>query len=138
MVSRTKLMMLVVVVATVTACASTEKRSFDNVRLTGFGSDRPDSLCENFRLTQAQAGQFLNRVRPINARQMHDHYNYLPCFVKGTVTRIGQSHEICDLIIRAGGTVELSCEGGQTYLYACDTCDELLVDDPQLDSSSQR
>lgn len=106
------------------------QQQFENAVVTDIGSDEHTPLCAEFRLTDNQAQQFLNRSRPINAQQMHDHYSYLPCYVKGRVNLKGDPQQICHFTIRAGGTVELDCDGSKGYVYACDTCDELLTDQP--------
>ncbi len=90
------------------------------------GSDEQPGLCANFRLTNEQVTQLLNRAKPITPKQMHDHYNYLPCYVRGTVMRSGEGAMSCDFTVRAGGTAELVCDDGQAYIYACDTCEALI------------
>jgi len=66
----------------------------------------------------------LKHNRLITAKTMHDKYDYLPCYVKGT-SRIKDKK--CNWEIRAGGTVEISCSD-TNYTLACDKCDDLLSD----------
>ena len=88
------------------------------------GSDEENTLCENFKLTYEQAVLLLKHNRLITAKTMHDKYDYLPCYVKGT-SRIKDKK--CNWEIRAGGTVEISCSD-TNYTLACDKCDDLLSD----------
>lgn len=128
MVRPFKFTLAVAFAAAVTSCASTVSTRFQDAAVHSTGNERPFALCAGFRLTDEEAQRFLNRSKPINAQQMHDHYNYQPCFVKGRVAKVEQSRQFCDFIIRAGGTAELACEDGEAYIYACDTCDDLLKD----------
>lgn len=118
---------LLAVAATMTACAASGG-GFRAAKVKSIDSDEPTPLCSGFRLSDGQAQEFLERSNKITAQQMHDNYNYLPCYVKGTVVRVDESEHTCDFTIRAGGIAELSCENGQAYIYACDTCEALLQD----------
>src|SRR5690606_16921292 len=110
----------------ISGCTLNGSKQFHSASVHSVGSDEPSSLCANFSLTNDQATQLLNRAKPITPQQLHDHYNYLPCYVKGTVIRSGEGTMSCDYTIRAGGTAELVCDDGQGYIYACDTCEVLL------------
>lgn len=131
MVNRFKFTLMVAIVAAVLSCASIGSKTFQDAAVRNVGSDRPSILCAGFGLTDDPSQQFLNRSKPITVQQMHDHYSYLPCYVKGKVAKGGQTRQVCDFTIRAGGTVELACEDGEDYIYACDTCEELLWGRPK-------
>lgn len=111
--------------ATFIGCAATDNLRFSSAKNLEVGGDEDMALCRDFQLTENQSVQFLNQSSAISAREIHDHYNYLPCYVKGTVINEGQE---CDFTIRAGGTAELVCDGGESYILACDDCEGLLTD----------
>lgn len=127
MVNPKGFMALLALAAGVAGCASS-KVHFHDAAVTSIGSDQPTPLCVDFSLSDEQALQFLRSSEAITAQQMHDNYNYLPCYVRGRVVRAEGSKQSCDFTIRAGGTAELNCEDGQGYIYACETCEELLTD----------
>lgn len=103
-------------------CASAVPE-FTNVRVLAVGSDSPNEFCSDFSLSNKQALEFLDRSREVTIEEFHNNYDYLPCYVKGAVYR---DHRKCEFEIRAGGTVELSCDDDKGYLLVCDTCDHLL------------
>lgn len=128
MVSLCKRAVLLGILVAVSGCTLSGSQQFHSASVHNMGSDESSSLCANFRLTNDQATQLLNRAKPISPQQFHDHYDYLPCYVKGTVIWSGEGTMSCDYTIRAGGTAELVCDNGQGYIYACDTCEALLTD----------
>lgn len=127
MVKNTLLILLFLVLV---ACGKNEDSSkresviFSDVAVIEIGSDEENTFCKNFKLTNEQAVLFLKRSRMITAKTMHDKYDYLPCYVKGT-SKIKDKK--CNWEIRAGGTAEISCSDNN-YILACDKCDDLLKD----------
>lgn len=97
---------------------------FSNIKVTAKGTEQKGSLCDKFTLTNEQAAVFLKKSRLIDIKALHDKYDYLPCYVKGTSTL---KKKQCNWEIRAGGTAEISCNSNN-YIMACDDCDDLLKD----------
>jgi len=103
------------------------------------GSDRndvTDVYVEDFQSTEMDrcrpsdvpldngaAAEFFRRAKLVDGRTLHDHYNYAPCFVEGTLKYHSNS---CEWRIRAGATGEIRC-GQQERLFACDDCDDLFA-----------
>lgn len=114
-----------VITAGLGGCASSVDKPFNNVTVLDT-ANQSGELCGAFRLNDAQAEQFLNRTRAISAKEMSDHYNFLPCYVEGRVTMFGEVGQLCHFRIDAGGIAELSCDDGGRYIYVCDTCEHLL------------
>lgn len=112
---------------TMTGCASATP-GFANAHVSAIGSDSPNEFCSDFRLSDEQVLEFLGRSREVTIEEFHNEYDYLPCYVRGTATR---NRSKCGFEIRAGGTVELSCENGEGYMMVCDTCDHLLGGEKQ-------
>ena len=78
-----------------------------NVQISGSGVDSPadQNLCVNFSLTPEQATEFINRSIIVDHRSIHDHYDFAPCYVRGTgLLKAG----IARWEIRAGGTGEIT------------------------------
>lgn len=89
-------------------------------------SEQKDSFCADFNLTQTQAAVFFNRGKEIDATTMHDNYDWLNCYVEGKLNNKTLGFENCTYSIQAGGTANIVCEEGKAYLWACDSCDDLL------------
>ena len=127
MVKNTVLILLFLVLVACGKNVESSKREsviFSDVAVIEIGSYEENTLCKNFKLTYEQAVLFLKHSRLITAKTMHDKYDYLPCYVKGT-SRIKDKK--CNWEIRAGGTAEISCRD-TNYTLACDKCDDLLSD----------
>lgn len=130
MVTFMKYIFFCLTLLSVTACAS-QTAKFSDAKITGAGSDKPNSLCQNFQLTDQEAVTFFTKAKQVSAIEIHDQYDYLPCYVKGTIAikkASSPQKAICDFNIRAGGTAELTCNNEETVFYGCKTCDKLLQD----------
>ncbi len=111
----------------VTACAHTP--NFTNAKTTSHGSDQPNSLCEKFNLTNIEALEFFKKSKEVDSIKIHNEYDYLPCYVKGTISaNHNKTTKNCAFTIRAGGTAELTCPSEETKFYTCEKCDTILRD----------
>lgn len=104
---------------------SLESAVISNVRVIEKGADSGGAFCINFSLTNAQAFELIKSSREVEINEFHNNYEYLPCFVKGS---LNMDTKQCKFTIRAGGTVELTCDDDTGFLYVCDSCDHLLKD----------
>ena len=119
---------------TLTACETDSRNNVpETITNTGFDvlstqprSEEQDSFCADFKLTQNQAAAFFNRGKEIDATTMHDNYDWLNCFVEGKLNNKTLEFENCTYSIQAGGTANIVCAEGKSYLWACDSCDDLL------------
>jgi hypothetical protein len=94
------------------------------IHVTGHGTDPGNaSICEGFRLTDAQAREFFVKAQAVTAEQIHDDYDVLPCWAAGT-TRNGA--ETTTWKIRAGGTAEVTAANGDVTYFGCRTCDDIF------------
>jgi len=93
------------------------------VRVTGRGSDQAGAFCSDFRLSDQQAQQFFVRSAIITEKQLHDDYEYLPCWVEGTITT---GADTATWKIRAGATAEIQRADGTTERRGCQECDDLF------------
>jgi hypothetical protein len=91
--------------------------------VTATGEDQPKSVCEGFRLTEAQVKSFFKRAKVITEKELHDEYEYLPCWVEGTVTK-GTVKDTWR--IRAIGIGEIRHQDGRRELVGCKDCDDLF------------
>lgn len=97
---------------------------FSHIQILQVGMDQGGEFCKDFTLTNEQVGQYFKQAQRVTFKQLHDQYDYLPCFVKGTLQR--QDHA-CEFSIRAGATAELTCSNDQQFFYACTTCNNLFT-----------
>ena len=74
-------------------------------------------------LSHSQARAFFLRAKRVDIKTLHDHYNYAPCYIEGTLKHGTQP---CDWQIRAGATGQISC-GKITEYFVCDDCDDLFT-----------
>ena len=75
-----------------------------NVVIAETGNDDPsDSAgeCLDFKLSDSQARAFLNRASIVTSYEIHDSFNWFPCYVRGTAEFRGLP---ATWEIRAGGT----------------------------------
>lgn len=91
-------------------------------------SEQKNNFCAGFKLTQAQTAAFFNRGKEIDAITMHDNYDWLNCYVEGKLNNKALGFINCTYSIQAGGTANIACGEGKAYLWACDSCDDLLRD----------
>jgi len=73
-------------------------------------------------LSNQQVNDYFNRAKQVEYSVIHDHYNFAPCYIEGTLKF---NNKICEWQIRAGATGYIKC-GEDTQYYACDTCDDLF------------
>ncbi|WP_281560257.1 hypothetical protein [Thalassomonas sp. RHCl1] len=107
------------------SCANkpSSNNSFEDVYVADFNSDdikscRPSDV----DLSHYQAKQFFIRARQVEHKVIHDHYNYAPCYIEGTMKYNAQ---ICDWQIRAGATGFIKC-GDNKQFFVCDLCEDLF------------
>ena len=86
----------------------------DTAGVDGTKSD----ICAGFTLTDSQAQSYFYRSIEISAKEMHDQYDYLPCYVRGKCEIYGKA---CEWEIRAGGTASVDTSSDH-YLFGCKNC----------------
>lgn len=83
------------------------------------GNDGVSSeFCAAFSLTKDEAQYFFDNAKQVSAKDIHDNYAFLPCFVAGKGLL---NEKQCEWEIRAGGTSNIVCED-QSILMACEDC----------------
>lgn len=94
-----------------------------DVYVADFQSDDM-ALCKpsDIDLSHAQASEFFERAKVVISRELHDHYNYAPCYIEGTLKKGSQ---VCEFHIRAGATGQIQC-GSTVEYFACDDCQALF------------
>ena len=97
---------------------------FSHIQILQVGMDQGGEFCKDFTLTNNQVEQYFKQVEEVTFKQLHDHYDYLPCFVKGTLQR---QTKVCEFSIRAGATAELNCSNDKQYFYVCTTCENFFT-----------
>ena len=116
--------LLPLVSAGVVGCATpAAPDAWTDLRVESRGQDKGGEFCGDFSLTSEQAGWFMRRARPRSAAQIHDEFEQLPCWVRGTVRRSGG---LWHWEIRAGGTARTEDPQGAVVLLGCNDCDAVL------------
>jgi len=97
------------------------------VNIADFVSDAPlQCRPSDVDLTKVEAMQFFRQAREVDYKILHDHYNFAPCGIEGTLRYQQQS---CDWKINAGATGQIRCADTVRY-FACDDCEQLFVKKP--------
>jgi hypothetical protein len=94
-----------------------------DIRVKEAGADGENEFCRSFELSDAQVKSYFERAEEISFKQQHDEFDYLPCYVKGTLQRQGEQ---CEFVIRAGATAEVVCKNNLQIFYGCMTCDDIF------------
>jgi hypothetical protein len=97
--------------------------ALDEVHIDSRGFEAGGDFCADFTLTAAQARYFLARSVVVTARQQHDGWDILPCYVRGTAR---SASGVWHWEIRAGGTATLETPAGDGELRGCSDCDAVL------------
>lgn len=109
------------------ACAAPYAReALEDFRVTAQGQDAGGDFCRDFTLTPAQASGFFGRAEVQTAAQLHDRFDRLPCWVRGSA-RSGKG--IWQWEVRAGGTARLVAPDGGVQLLGCSACEAVLGGD---------
>ncbi|MGP9802760.1 hypothetical protein [Rheinheimera sp. NSM] len=109
------------------ACGS-QQQSFDSdqigsLYIADFVSDAPEQCRPtDVDLSNIEVKQFFKQAREVAHKILHDHYNYAPCAIEGTL-KYGQ--QSCNWQVRAGATGHIQC-GEEHRYFACDDCAALF------------
>lgn len=100
----------------------------DSVQLADYqilanGQEEGGEFCKDFNLTPEQAEWFFARAKLMEAQQLYQRFDHLPCWVRGTAR---SSAGIWQWEIRAGGTARIVSPDGEAELLGCDQCDAVL------------
>lgn len=114
-----KFILAVVFIACLQGCvAGPSLGPAQKVVITGSGGERPDDPgCRGFKLSLQQAKRFLNHAKIITPYELHDSYEWLPCYVTGTAEFRGLP---AAWRIRLGGTGSITILDEFTYSIADD------------------
>lgn len=123
MLKPSTLLLAIIFCASCATSQSFRQQEVTAVYVEDFGSD-DNGRCrpEDVDLSHREAKEFFLRARQVESRVIHDHYNYAPCFIEGTLTYRSRQ---CEWEIRAGATGYIKCEG-KTHYFVCDVCDDLF------------
>jgi hypothetical protein len=86
------------------------------VVITEAGGEKPDDLgCRDFKLSVRDARRFLSHAAIVTPYELHDSYDWFPCYVRGTAEFRGLPAE---WEIRPGGTGTITILNEFTYSIA--------------------
>lgn len=119
-----KLVVSIVISLFIISCSSRfNTQAIEELYVQDFQTtDMSSCSTKDVNLTHAEALTFFQVSKQVNSKAIHDHYDYAPCFVEGTLKYHGV---LCDWNIRAGKTGAINCKGEELY-FACDECDYLF------------
>ncbi|MCP4456574.1 MAG: hypothetical protein GY816_00885 [Cytophagales bacterium] len=112
------------IVLLIFSCAANNK-GITNIDVKETGTESGGEFCNKFSLSNLQATELIKASREVEINEFHNNYEYLPCFVKGS---LNMGVKECNFTIRAGGTVEITCTDNTGYIFVCDSCEHLLID----------
>ena len=117
---------LLVIAAMLGGCAVTQAPGPAPVQyqVTARGQDKEGEFCQDFNLTPEQVATFFSLASERTQRQIHDDFDYLPCWVRGKGESARGSFE---WEVRAGGTASMSWPDGRFQTLGCDKCEALLM-----------
>jgi hypothetical protein len=117
---------LLIIAASMTACAISQPQAPDtpSYQVLSRGHDKGGEFCQDFSLTPAQAATFFSLATERTPRQIHDDFDYLPCWVRGKGSSARGSFE---WEVRAGGTASMRWPDGSYQMLGCDKCETLLL-----------
>ncbi|MEJ5278060.1 hypothetical protein WH299_02145 [Pseudomonas sp. MYb541] len=108
--------------ASLAGCAASPP-DIDNIAISGFHSEEPERCRpSDVTLDERQVASFFKRAEPIDARTLHDEYDWAPCYLEGTLRFHG---EACAWRVRAGATGEIDCPITEQY-FGCKSCGDLF------------
>jgi hypothetical protein len=95
----------------------------EEISVSDFHSDEAE-FCRpsDVPLGHREAREFFRLARRVTSRELHDHYDFAPCYVTGPVRYGGRA---CTFQIRAGATGSITCDE-ESFDFACDACDALF------------
>jgi hypothetical protein len=116
---------MVIVLFCYVACGSAagKPEALRDIAVTEHGSEPGGDFCKGFDMTPTQVASFFGRAKVLDARAMHDKFDHLPCYVRGTALWRGMPAK---WEIRAGGTATLIPQKGKAKQYGCLRCDDLF------------
>jgi hypothetical protein len=93
------------------------------VEITGHGNDGKDAFCNDFRLTPKQVKFFFRKANRITTYQLAHDYDWLSCYVTGTVLDKTGKYT---WEMRPIGIGRLVTPSGEIIWLGCKTCDEIF------------
>lgn len=107
-----------------TACSTEfDVKRISKVYVQDFQSTEPNTCTvKDVDLSHQEAHQFFQLAKKVSRKEVHDHYDYAPCYIEGTLK---YQDEICQWQIRAGMTGSITCKG-KAHTFACDQCDAIF------------
>jgi hypothetical protein len=108
-IQRAALLAILLVVA---SCATPQVGRFSNVLVT---DPVKSANCAGFNVTNQSARDFFTKAKRISAAELHDLYDYGPCFVAGSLV-VGS--ETWRWELGSGGTAKVFPPGQEPFLVA--------------------
>ena len=95
------------------------QKPFVNSHVLVRGFDSGGEFCKDFDLDSSQVKKFFDKAKVKTSREIHDEFDYLPCYVQGSSITEGQT---VHWEIRAGGTARVTYPDGLYNEFGCTDC----------------
>ncbi|AXQ30428.1 hypothetical protein D0B54_17870 [Solimonas sp. K1W22B-7] len=88
------------------------------------GDDNAARMCRGFILSEKNLRAFLGKARPVSDKQLHDEFDWAPCYVRATLS-VGTHTALVE--VSASGIASIRLDGGAPEKLGCASeCDSLL------------
>lgn len=102
------------------ACNSnTHRNAFTDIQIIERGFESGGEFCKDFTMQEKEIEQFFRKADMKTPREIHDEFEYLPCFIRGTSTH---QQNTVTWEIRAGGTARVTYPDGSQIEFGCTDC----------------
>lgn len=100
------------------ACNSSQK-AFTSIKILEQGFESGGEFCKDFNLEAAKVKAFFEKAEVKTPREIHDEFEYLPCYVQGSAL---SDQQTVRWEIRAGGTAKIIYVDGRHIELGCLNC----------------
>ncbi|ARB27889.1 hypothetical protein F7R12_00880 [Pseudomonas tolaasii] len=105
------------------AGCSPAPQDFSEISISRFQSEEPERCRpSDVGLNEQQVVAFFRRAEQIDARTLHNEYDWAPCYLEGKLKFQGQA---CSWQVRAGATGQIECSTTEQY-FGCNDCGDLF------------
>lgn len=102
------------------ACDSSQnKNAFTDIQIVERGFQSGGEFCKDFTMQEKEIEQFFIKANVKTPREIHDEFEYLPCYIRGTSTHQQQT---VSWEIRAGGTARVIYPDDSQIEFGCTDC----------------
>lgn len=95
----------------------------NHISVLKFGTDDPQAFCKGFNLSAEQVAIFFGRADRVGWDEIHNNFDWLPCYVKGTLFDNGTIYK---WEIRAIGIGSVITPDDEVVWFGCQNCNNIF------------